>query len=141
MSFLDGLLSSRTLLLGISGGALGVSIVGTVLTVLAVYYHRRLWRAYRGLRRGWQGLVVRLPAPLRWPVTLTVGVLGVVCCAVGVVLVPLPGPGMLLILGGIALLDLEFNWIVPSSRWLTNRLPDGWVPARFERGIESIDRA
>jgi drug/metabolite transporter (DMT)-like permease len=37
-------------------------------------------------------------------------VAGFVLCAVGVVLLVLPGPGLLLVLGGLVLLSNEFEW-------------------------------
>lgn len=43
-------------------------------------------------------------------VKLVVAVVGTMVIAVGVVLLPLPGPGWLVILAGLALLALEFAW-------------------------------
>jgi hypothetical protein len=47
----------------------------------------------------------------------TVGATGVATIALGVVLIPLPGPGTLVILGGISLLGKEF----PIARRLADR--------------------
>ncbi|MBN1174021.1 MAG: PGPGW domain-containing protein [Micromonosporaceae bacterium] len=41
---------------------------------------------------------------------LVVGVLGAVVVLLGLVLVPLPGPGWLIVLGGIAIWGVEFHW-------------------------------
>ena len=46
-----------------------------------------------------------------------VSVAGVATIAVGIVLIPLPGPGSLVILGGIAILGREF----PAAHRLANR--------------------
>ncbi|MFI5912895.1 TIGR02611 family protein [Dactylosporangium sp. NPDC051541] len=43
-------------------------------------------------------------------VKIVVAVLGTLVIAVGVILLPLPGPGWLIILGGLALLAMEFAW-------------------------------
>jgi uncharacterized protein (TIGR02611 family) len=50
----------------------------------------------------------------RLGVKLAVGVVGVAVVLVGVVLLPLPGPGWVVILAGLAILALEFRW----ARWL-----------------------
>lgn len=41
--------------------------------------------------------------------------LGVPVIAIGIVLIPLPGPGFLVIAAGLAILSLEFEW---ARRWL-----------------------
>ncbi|MFG2042400.1 TIGR02611 family protein [Dactylosporangium sp. NPDC048998] len=43
-------------------------------------------------------------------VKIAVAVVGALIIAVGVVLLPLPGPGWVVILGGLALLAMEFHW-------------------------------
>ncbi len=55
------------------------------------------------ISRSWQ----RLPRPLRMVMALTVG--GTLV-AVGIALLVLPGPGLLLIAVGLALLATEFAW-------------------------------
>ena len=49
----------------------------------------------------------RLPHPLRW---VGAAVVGGTLIAVGVVLLVLPGPGLLLIAMGVAVLATEFAW-------------------------------
>jgi uncharacterized protein (TIGR02611 family) len=49
----------------------------------------------------------RLPHPFRWVVAATVGFTLVI---VGIVLLVLPGPGIPLIIAGLALLATEFAW-------------------------------
>ena len=46
-----------------------------------------------------------------------VGVVGVVTIALGIALIPLPGPGSLVILGGLTILGSEF----PAARRLSDR--------------------
>ncbi|MEV8514833.1 TIGR02611 family protein [Dactylosporangium sp. NPDC051484] len=46
----------------------------------------------------------------RLVVKVTVAALGTLIIAVGVVLLPLPGPGWVIILSGLALLAMEFRW-------------------------------
>jgi uncharacterized protein (TIGR02611 family) len=55
-------------------------------------------------------------------VKITVAVLGTLIIAVGVVLLPLPGPGWLIILGGLALLAMEFQWAKRLLRFTREQL-------------------
>lgn len=43
-------------------------------------------------------------------VKIVVALVGTLIIAVGVVLLPLPGPGWVIILGGLAILSMEFHW-------------------------------
>jgi uncharacterized protein (TIGR02611 family) len=49
----------------------------------------------------------QLPHPWRW---ITTVLLGVLLVALGIVLIPLPGPGLLVSLVGFAVLAIEFEW-------------------------------
>ncbi|MEU7868682.1 PGPGW domain-containing protein [Dactylosporangium sp. NPDC049140] len=64
------------------------------------------------LRDGYLRLRARAYAsPLgRLGVKLAVAVLGTLVIGIGVVLLPLPGPGWVIILAGLALLAMEFAW-------------------------------
>lgn len=55
-----------------------------------------------------------------------VGVLGTVVVAVGLVLVPLPGPGWLIVIAGLAILATEFEWAARLLR-LTRRYVTLWT--------------
>ncbi len=46
----------------------------------------------------------------RFGVKIVVALVGTLVIAVGVVLLPLPGPGWVIILGGLAILAMEFHW-------------------------------
>lgn len=54
----------------------------------------------------------RLPHPLRWLVVATVGATLVV---LGIIFLVLPGPGIPLIIAGLAILATEFTW---AEIWL-----------------------
>ena len=56
--------------------------------------------------------------PLRWARKAIVGLAGVVVIAIGIVLIPLPGPGWLIVAGGLAILATEF----PAARRQLDRL-------------------
>jgi uncharacterized protein (TIGR02611 family) len=51
-----------------------------------------------------------------------VGLLGLVVVALGLVLVPLPGPGWLIVLGGVAIWAIEFMWARNLLRFTTEQL-------------------
>jgi uncharacterized protein (TIGR02611 family) len=56
---------------------------------------------------------------------VVVAVVGFVLLGVGVLLLVLPGPGLLLIAAGVAVLSLEFEWagrLVERARALIDRL-------------------
>jgi uncharacterized protein (TIGR02611 family) len=58
---------------------------------------------------------------LAWRVGITV--LGLAVVAVGIVLLPLPGPGWLIIFGGLGLLASEYSWaarLLARARALVN---------------------
>jgi uncharacterized protein (TIGR02611 family) len=51
-----------------------------------------------------------------------VGLLGLVVVALGLILVPLPGPGWLIVLAGIAIWAIEFVWARQLLRFTTEHL-------------------
>ena len=58
-----------------------------------IEYVKKVWR--------------KLPHPLRW---LTVATVGVTLLVVGLIFMVLPGPGIPLIIAGLAILATEFAW-------------------------------
>jgi uncharacterized protein (TIGR02611 family) len=66
-------------------------------------------RASRPLRLAWRGGV------------FVVGLAVVVC---GIVLLPLPGPGWLVIFGGMAVWSTEFAWAHRILRWTRRKVGD-----------------
>ncbi len=58
----------------------------------------------------------RTPAG-RLAVRLIIVVLGLLIIAVGIVLLPLPGPGWVIIFGGLAIWSLEFTWAARLRRF------------------------
>lgn len=65
---------------------------------------RHALRAFLHRCRAW---VDRYPS-LRWVYRLAVALLGTVIIVVGVILIPLPGPGWLIVFLGVACLGTEF---------------------------------
>ena len=73
----------------------------------------------------------RHPA-LRLASKVAVGVAGTVITAVGLLLVPLPGPGWLIVFGGLALLATEFSWAARVLSFARHRVAAGtaWLRRR-----------
>lgn len=94
------------------------------------------------------GRVARLLAPLRATrtgrlgVRIGIGVLGLIVVLGGLVLVPLPGPGWLIVFAGLAIWSLEFHWAArlqawgrrQFSRWTSWVMRHGW-PVRIAVGV------
>ncbi len=83
-----------------------------------------------GLRR-WHHRLRTSPAT-RWAYRTAVAVVGTAVVALGVVLLPLPGPGWLIIFAGLAVLATEFAWaqrllafaraqVAAWTRWLARQ--------------------
>jgi uncharacterized protein (TIGR02611 family) len=66
------------------------------------------------------GLVLKVV--VRWARRAAITVAGVAVVLIGLVLVPLPGPGWLIVLGGIALLGREYESARRLHRWSMARL-------------------
>jgi uncharacterized protein (TIGR02611 family) len=67
---------------------------------------------------------------LAWRIGVTV--VGVAVIAVGIVLLPLPGPGWLIIFAGLGLLATEYEWAARLLAWVRDRLRrwTQWVAGR-----------
>lgn len=64
----------------------------------------------------------RASRPGRLAVRVTVGVVGLALVLIGLVLVPLPGPGWLIVLAGLAVLAIEFVWARHVLRFTRRQL-------------------
>jgi uncharacterized protein (TIGR02611 family) len=56
---------------------------------------------------------------LIWRIGITV--VGLLVIAVGIILLPLPGPGWLIIFAGLGLLATEYTWAAQLLRWVRRR--------------------
>ena len=65
-----------------------------------------------------------------WRVGVTI--LGVAVVAIGIVLLPLPGPGWVIIFGGFGILASEYAWAARLLKWLRGTLRSWtlWLAAR-----------
>lgn len=67
-------------------------------------------------RRPWLNLVYRI----------LITVLGAAIVVVGLILVPLPGPGWLIVFIGLTILGSEYHWARRLTSWLRMRLAQFW---------------
>jgi uncharacterized protein (TIGR02611 family) len=57
---------------------------------------------------------------LAWRIVVTIG--GVAVIVIGVILLPLPGPGWLIIFGGLGILATEYEWAARLLRFARDQL-------------------
>ena len=74
----------------------------------------RRTRAFRGWVRGLPG------GRLIWRIAVTV--LGVAIIAIGIVLLPLPGPGWVIIFAGLGVLATEYTWANRLLVWMRRQV-------------------
>ena len=98
----------------------------------------------RTARTGWRRRIAARRA-IDHPYRIAVGIVGVLIVATGIVAIPLPGPGWLIVIAGLFVLATEFSW---AERLLefTRRNVTGWtrwVAARplWFRGILALATA
>jgi uncharacterized protein (TIGR02611 family) len=62
----------------------------------------------------------------RLTLRIAIGFVGTTVVLAGLVLVPLPGPGWLIVLAGLAILSLEFAWAQRLRHFTHTRLERWW---------------
>lgn len=70
-----------------------------------------------------------------------VGIVGGVLAVGGLVLVPLPGPGWLVVFLGLAVLGTEFHWARRVAAWLKRVLDRFWAWWRARRARRAAAKA
>lgn len=98
---------------------------------------RPIRRLLRGIRRGIESRPV-----LRRAYRLLVAALGGVIAVGGLLLVPLPGPGWLIVFLGLAILGTEFSWAKRLAAFTKRQLATFWAwwkARRDERRASAVD--
>ena len=72
---------------------------------------------------------------------IAVGIVGGIMTIAGLLLVPLPGPGWLVVFLGLAVLGTEFHWARRIAAWLKSRLDLFWQWWRARRARSAAQRA
>ena len=62
----------------------------------------------------------------RLTLKIVVGLIGAVVVVIGIILIPFPGPGWLIVLAGLAILALEFEWAQRLLHYTRQRLERWW---------------
>ena len=83
-------------------------------------------RPIRRMLRGIRGAIERRPV-LRRVYRVAVGVLGGAIALGGLLLVPLPGPGWLVVFLGLAILGTEFAWAKRLAAFTKRQLARFWA--------------
>lgn len=68
-------------------------------------------------------------------------VIGVVIVIVGLILVPLPGPGWLIVFIGLTVLGSEYHWARRLLGWLRKQLARFWAWWKARREVKAEQRA
>ncbi len=97
---------------------------------------RRIRRRMR-LMREWVAAHPRMEFAYR----AAVAVVGVTMVIGGLILVPLPGPGWLIVFLGLAVLGTEFHWARRVATWLKSLLDRFWVWWRARRTLKAAAKA
>jgi uncharacterized protein (TIGR02611 family) len=66
-----------------------------------------------------------------------IGLIGGAIIVGGLILVPLPGPGWLIVFIGIAVLGVEFRWARRLGRWVRRQLARFWAWWKARRARRS----
>lgn len=69
-----------------------------------------------------------------------VGIIGGIMTVAGLLLVPLPGPGWLVVFLGLAVLGTEFHWARRIAGWLKKQLDRFWQWWRARRARKAAQR-
>lgn len=83
----------------------------------------------------WRGAIQRKPW-LNALYKVVITVLGILVVVIGLILVPLPGPGWLIVFVGLTILGTEFHWARRLLTWLRrilSRFWERWSSWREER--------
>ncbi|SFR89797.1 TIGR02611 family protein [Microbacterium sp. cf046] len=70
-----------------------------------------------------------------------VGILGGTLTAIGILFIPLPGPGWLIVFLGLAVLGTEFRWARRMAVWLKRQLDRFWAWWKARRAARASQRA
>ena len=86
---------------------------------------RRLGVRERTARTGWRQRIAARRT-IDHPYRIAVGIVGALIVAAGIVAIPLPGPGWLIVLAGLFVLATEFPWAERLLEY-TRRHVTGWT--------------
>lgn len=103
---------------------------------------QRIAQPFARFMKKWRAIIERRPwLNLLYKVIVTV--LGVLVTVIGVILIPLPGPGWLIVFLGMTILGSEYHWARRLTGWLRMQLARFWERWRAWRAAraERAERA
>ncbi len=86
---------------------------------------RRFGRPIARFMQRWRALIAKYPW-LDMVYKVLVTALGAIIVIVGLILVPLPGPGWLIVFIGLTVLGSEYHWARRLTSWLRMQLARFW---------------
>ena len=92
----------------------------------------RIGRPIARFMRRWRGWIRERPW-MNGLYRVLITLIGVVVIVVGLILVPLPGPGWLIVFVGLTVLGSEFHWARRFTSWLRMQLARFWAWWRARR--------
>lgn len=92
----------------------------------------RIGRPVARFMQKWRGWIRQRPW-LNVVYRVLITLIGVVVIVVGLILVPLPGPGWLIVFVGLTILGSEFHWARRFTSWLRMQLARFWAWWRARR--------
>lgn len=78
----------------------------------------------------WKQWIDKQHIAVRWSYKSLVAVIGIAIIIVGLILIPLPGPGWLIVFAGLAFLGLEFPFIHRFNSHVRDRVKTLWRKIR-----------
>ncbi len=87
---------------------------------------QRLARPFGRFMKKWRAIIARRPW-LNVVYKVLITVIGVLVVVIGLILVPLPGPGWLIVFIGMTILGSEYHWARRLTSWLRMQLARFWA--------------
>lgn len=87
---------------------------------------RKFGQPFARFMRRWRAIIARKPW-LQVVYKTLVTIIGAVVIVVGLILVPLPGPGWLIVFIGLTVLGSEYHWARRLTSWLRMQLARFWA--------------
>lgn len=88
----------------------------------------------------WRRIIAERPW-LKGVYKVLVTLLGVLIVVVGLVLVPLPGPGWLIVFIGLTVLGSEYHWVRRLTSWLRWQLSRFWAWWKLRKDVRAARKA
>jgi uncharacterized protein (TIGR02611 family) len=93
---------------------------------------RRFGEPVARFMRRWRAIIARKPW-LDGVYKVIITVIGIAIVVIGLILVPLPGPGWLIVFIGLTVLGSEYHWARRLTSWLRMQLAKFWAWWRARR--------